>query len=147
MPKRFLIGLLALVMGAAAAVPVLGATRGLGIGETVRWAGQAPGLGVVGENDRLLARYGQAPACAAVTCDLHEVRVGEPGELLVAAGDGTGHVEVDVFRPDGTFVSRIDPQGTTTVSLPVRPGRHLVQVTTSQSIDRGGAFTASATLR
>ena len=149
MPKRLLIGLLALLMAAAAAVPVLGATRGMSAGETVRWTGTAPGLGIIGENDQLLARYHEAPGCEPITCDLHELEVGDAGDLVVTAADGFGEVEVDVFRPDGTFVSRIAARGaTTSVTVPdVEPGRYLVQVTTNQSIDRGGAFRASATLR
>ena len=149
MPKRVLIGLLALVTLAAAAVPVLGASRGMAAGETVRWAGTAPGLGIVGENDRMLARYQEAPACDPITCDLHEIRVRDAGELVVTAADGAGEIEVDVFRPDGTFLSRIAPKGmTTAVNVPdVKPGRYLVQVTTNQSMDAGGAFRASATLR
>ena len=149
MPKRILIALLAALMVAAAAVPVLGATRGMGSGDTVRWAGTAPGLGVIGQNDQLLARYGEAPGCDPITCDLHELEVADTGELVVTAADGSGEVEVDVFRPDGTFVSRIAPAGATTaVVVPVaRAGRYLVQVTTNQSIDRGGEFRASATLR
>jgi len=149
MSKRILIALLAGLMVAAAAVPVLGATGGMSAGETVRWAGKAPGLGVIGQNDQLLARYGEAPGCDPIVCDLHELQIGEPGELVVTAADGIGEVEVDVFRPDGTFLSRIAPLGSTTVvTIPdVKPGRYLVQVTTNQSIDRGGAFRASATLR
>ena len=148
MHKRVLIALLATLMVAAAAVPVLGSTGGLSTGETVRWTGEAPGLGVIGQNDQLLARYGEAPGCDPIVCDLHELQVGEAGELVVTAADGIGEVEVDVFRPDGTVLSRIAPPGSTTsVTLPVQPGRHLVQVTTNQSIDRGGAFRASATLR
>ncbi len=149
MRKRLLTGLIAILTLAAAAVPVLGASGGMGAGETVRWTGKAPGLGVIGENDQLLARYGEAPGCNPVTCDLHELQVGEAGELVVTAADGVGEVEVDVFRPDGTFLSRIAPRGmTTSVTVPdVQPGRYLVQVTTNQSIDRGGAFRASATLR
>jgi hypothetical protein len=149
MPRRVMIGLLAALMAAVAAVPVIGATHGMGAGETVRWAGAAPGLGVIGQNDQLLARYGEAPACDPITCHLHELQVGERGELVVTAADGNGEVEVDVFRPDGTFASHIAPQGaTTSVKIPdAAAGTYLVQVTTNQSIDRGGAFEASATLR
>lgn len=149
MSKRILIALLAALMLVAAAVPVLGATRGMASGETVRWTGSAPGLGVIGQNDQLLARYGEPPACDPITCDLHELELGEAGDLVVTASDGAGEVEVDVFRPDGTFVSRIAPAGaTTSVTVPdAQPGRYLVQVTTNQSIDRGGKFRASATLR
>lgn len=149
MPKRFLLTVLVPVIVVVAAVPGIGATRGLSAGENVRWTGEAPGLGVIGENDQLLARYGEAPGCDPVTCDLHEIVVGEAGELVVAATDALGGIEVDVFRPDGTFVSRVGlPGEATTVTLPdAAPGRYLVQVTTSQSIDRGGAFAAAATLR
>ena len=149
MPKRVLIAFLAALMVAVAAVPVIGATRGMASGDTVRWAGEAPGLGVVGMNDQMLARYGEAPACEPVTCELHELHVGERGELVVTAADGNGEVEVDVFRPDGTFVAGIAPPGyPTSVKLPdAAAGTYLVQVTTNQSIDRGGAFKASATLR
>ena len=149
MPKRILIGLLAMFTLAAAAVPVLGAASGMAAGETVRWTGTAPGLGVVGENDQMLARYGEPPACDPITCHLHEIRVRDAGELVVTAADGAGEIEVDVFRPDGTFVSRIAPKDmTTAVNVTgVEPGRYLVQVTTNQSIDAGGAFRASATLR
>ena len=149
MRKRVLIALLAALMVAVAAVPVIGATKGIASGETVRWAGTAPGLGVIGENDQLLARYGEAPACDPITCDLHELQLAEAGELVVTAGDGHGEVEVDVFRPDGSFVSRIAPRGAvTSVSIPdAAAGTYLVQVTTNQSMARGGAFTASATLR
>ena len=149
MPKRVLIALLAAVMVAVAAVPVIGATRGMAPGETVRWAGEAPGLGVIGMNDQMLARYGEPPACDPITCDVRELQVGERGELVVTAADGNGEVEVDVFRPDGRFVSGIAPQGAATaVKIPdAVAGTYLVQVTTNQSIDRGGAFKASATLR
>ena len=149
MPKRLSIAFLAAVMAAAAAVPVIGATRGMAPGETVRWAGNAPGLGVVGMNDQMLARYGEAPACDPITCHLQELQVGERGELVVTAADGNGEVEVDVFRPDGTFVAGIAPPGSaTSVKIPdAAAGTYLVQVTTNQSIDRGGAFEASATLR
>ena len=132
-----------------AAVPVLGATSGLQAGQSVRWTGAAPGLGVIGENDQLLARYGEAPGCNVVTCDLHELVVGEAGDLYVTAQDGVGGIEVDVFRPDGRFVATVGTPGTATVAkLPgVTPGRYLVQVTTNQAIDQGGRFTATALLR
>lgn len=149
MPTRAVIAFLAVLMAAVAAVPVVGAPRGLAAGETVRWTGTAPGLGVVGQNDQLLARYGEAPACDPITCELHELRVAERGELVVTAADGHGEVEVDVFRPDGRFVSGIAPPGSATSGkVPAAPpGTYHVQVTTSQSIDRGGAFDASASLR
>ena len=149
MPTRMLIGFLAVLMVAVAAVPVIGATHGVTAGETVRWAGEAPGLGVIGENDQLLARYGEAPGCDPITCDLHELQVGERGELVVTARDGNGEVEVDVFRPDGSFVAHIAPPGAvTSVRIPdATAGTYFVQVTTNQSMDHGGAFTASATLR
>lgn len=144
-----LLALLLPVVLVALAVPVAGATGGLAAGETVRWAGVAPGLGVIGENDRMLGRYGEAPGCNPVTCDLHEIEVGEAGELVVTAADGVGGIEVDVFRPDGTFLAYVGvPGAETSVTVPdAVPGRYLIQVTTNQSIDRGGAFTATATLR
>ena len=149
MPKRILLSVLVPLILVAAAVPVLGATTGLGSGETVRWAGTAPGLGVIGQNDQMLARYGEAPGCDPITCDLREVEVGEAGELVVSAADGAGGIEVDVFRPDGKFLSRVGlPGGATSVTVPdAQPGRYLVQVTTNQGMDAGGRFTASATLR
>ena len=148
MHKRLSIALPACLMVVAAAVPVLGATGGLGLGDTVRWTGAAPGLGVIGGNDQLPARYGEAPECNPVTCDVQEIQVADPGELVVSAADGNGDVEVDVFRPDaGSLAHRAGGLHHHGDGADARPGRYLVQVTTNQSIDRGGAFRAAATLR
>ena len=148
MPRLALLILVPAIL-VVAAVPVLGAAPGLKTGETVAWVGAAPGLGVIGENDQLLARYGEAPGCNPVTCSPQEVRVAEPGALSVTARDGFGGIEVDVFRPDGKFVAAVGAPGTaTTVRLPTATaGTYLVQITTNQSIHRGGEFRASALLR